>query len=642
MASNREQRLQMRQRGAGAHKIKDVDFSLAFPAPVNPPLAPQLSSRSTRSRRTSQPDPPPLSSARSTRRTPLTNQRSSPTKASTTRKTARFSDDVEVGEAVTEGNTAKRRKLGAEEDVSNATPVVPSSTRSAQSSIASPIKSTLERRRTRGTSDAVAAAQLTPPSAMRRNHGRDFSKLPDEVADSGDDASPEDQEPSPPIAAEEPQPRRGPGRPRKVSTSVLQEEEPSIDTATPSSRPVRRSSGRVRQSLDSVQEEEEEEVEEDAEHDEETAPVEEEQEGEQEVEEEEEEEMEEGDEVEEEDEDQDAEEDHPETERDEMGSPPKRRTTKQARPAKPHTISSHRPISPQAPTTSAPPPKKKRAPTRRRASHRDTVSVLVYRHTQPRPAQDEPPPGSDSDLEVLFAAPTYIKRSSVNAVDVLGQVCRELIEGHVEKLQRDGRDAMDALAEGDGRRRLKIKEEVKRTRRVVEDFGRELEGRCFEMTETLDTAHALQTRLNHASREKARLRDEVLRIRRERDDVAMRTDVARARLEEMETDMENRKTLTTTLSAISLAVQRGMALEDPSSSTTTNHDDDQPESSFNIPLRLHLLASELVGRSVGDGGGDGEGPRKGGGGLLERVRAFNAYLEGVARGLEGGGGGDEV
>ena len=81
---DREERFLQRQRGAGyvyciprscyvkltcrsnrIHKIKDVDFGLAFPAIGNAPLRPQRSSR-----RTPQQDQQPLLPQRSSRRTP--------------------------------------------------------------------------------------------------------------------------------------------------------------------------------------------------------------------------------------------------------------------------------------------------------------------------------------------------------------------------------------------------------------------------------------------------------------------------------------------------------------------------------------------------------------------------------------------
>jgi hypothetical protein len=67
--------------------------------------------------------------------------------------------------------------------------------------------------------------------------------------------------------------------------------------------------------------------------------------------------------------------------------------------------------------------------------------------------------------------PPHSNRSTVNAVDVLSQICRELITGSVEKLQQGAEQEEDATRLG----------EWKRKRKAVEAFGEELEERLFEM-----------------------------------------------------------------------------------------------------------------------------------------------------------------
>ena len=76
--------------------------------------------------------------------------------------------------------------------------------------------------------------------------------------------------------------------------------------------------------------------------------------------------------------------------------------------------------------------------------------------------------GEDDDL----AGPaTLPKKSSVNAIDVLSQICREMIGKTVENLRRGGeKDRGD-----------KRKAERRRKRKIVETFGDELDGRLFQM-----------------------------------------------------------------------------------------------------------------------------------------------------------------
>jgi len=96
---------------------------------------------------------------------------------------------------------------------------------------------------------------------------------------------------------------------------------------------------------------------------------------------------------------------------------------------------------------------------------RETVPILVHRLST-RHSGDYV--GEDA---VFDPNPPHSNRTGVNAVDVLSQICRELITGSVEKLQQG------AEREGDNARLR----EWKRKRKAIETFGEELEERLFEM-----------------------------------------------------------------------------------------------------------------------------------------------------------------
>lgn len=103
------------------------------------------------------------------------------------------------------------------------------------------------------------------------------------------------------------------------------------------------------------------------------------------------------------------------------------------------------------------------------------AQVLVYRlaNTQ-HDTSNAPNPdvnGEEEGEDILSTAPKFIRRPGVNAVDVLNQLCRELIETHLETLHDRGID------EPDPQRRS----ELRHHRKAIEGFGQELEDRCFEL-----------------------------------------------------------------------------------------------------------------------------------------------------------------
>ena len=96
----------------------------------------------------------------------------------------------------------------------------------------------------------------------------------------------------------------------------------------------------------------------------------------------------------------------------------------------------------------------------------DTVPVTVHRisHIHRLNFID----GEDDDLA---GPPTLPKKSTVNAIDVLSQLCREMIGKTVEDMRKGA----------ENERREERKAEWKRKRKAVQMFGDELDGRLFQM-----------------------------------------------------------------------------------------------------------------------------------------------------------------
>ncbi|KAM0164411.1 hypothetical protein ACHAPG_000607 [Botrytis cinerea] len=248
----------------------------------------------------------------------------------------------------------------------------------------------------------------------------------------------------------------------------------------------------------------------------------------------------------------------------------------------------------------APPkPKPQRAEkTSKKQKARDgsPIPVIVHRLTK-GPVYDD----DDSDAEILNSEIPCTTRAGVNAVDVLGQICQELVAAGLETL------GDNAVKTQDSAQKLEYKTKM----RAVDSFGKELRVRLLEHTINLDNSYSLEKRLREGQRKKLSLREEILRVRAEREKVALRMDGIRIAHEKNSHDAQEREVLNTTVHDIELAVERGK-----SSSDATN------DGKTNIELRLKRIASEAS--SASDEGG-----------VLKQIKAFNAFMERAALALEG-------
>lgn len=92
------------------------------------------------------------------------------------------------------------------------------------------------------------------------------------------------------------------------------------------------------------------------------------------------------------------------------------------------------------------------------------IPIIVHRFTQ-RPQYDD----DDSDADILNSEIPYIKRAGVNPIDVLSQVCREIIDSGLETLAEGGRQSEDPV----------LRREYKTKFSAVEAFGREMQNRLL-------------------------------------------------------------------------------------------------------------------------------------------------------------------
>ncbi|KAI9051960.1 hypothetical protein LZ554_004215 [Drepanopeziza brunnea f. sp. 'monogermtubi'] len=225
------------------------------------------------------------------------------------------------------------------------------------------------------------------------------------------------------------------------------------------------------------------------------------------------------------------------------------------------------------------------------------IDVVVHRLTG-WPIYDE----NEDDADVLNSEIPHVKRSGVNTIDVLSEVCQELISTGLNTLEEMGNECQEKAA----RREYKVKYDA------VETFGREVNLRLLEHTINLDNAYSLERRVRDEQRKKLGLREEILRVRKEREQVALRMDSIRMKHEREKNAAQSRESLNTAVYDIELAIEMGKSAQ----SQTT-------------PAGAMVGTEVLVKRIANDVSGMGDG-----GGLLKRIREFNAFLERAALALE--------
>ena len=110
-------------------------------------------------------------------------------------------------------------------------------------------------------------------------------------------------------------------------------------------------------------------------------------------------------------------------------------------------------------------PKPSKKPAKKQIRIGSPIPVTVHRLTK-RVTYDE----DESDADILNSEVPYARRGGVNTIDVLNQVCVEIIGSALETLQENSRNTQDHT----------LKREYRNKYRVAETFGRELQLRLLE------------------------------------------------------------------------------------------------------------------------------------------------------------------
>ncbi|RYC62394.1 hypothetical protein CHU98_g3818 [Xylaria longipes] len=244
---------------------------------------------------------------------------------------------------------------------------------------------------------------------------------------------------------------------------------------------------------------------------------------------------------------------------------------------------------------------KKKKPSARRKSDGESIPVTVQRYTKPLRRND-----NDTDEDILNGDIPFTDHKSPNVVDVMLQICEESMDKYLSALHEEA-----SQADGSANRK------IYRTKlRAVEAFQEELRTRLQAQTIALDNLRTLKKRVRAAQKEKVSLRNEILRIRAEREQVALKIDAVRMRHEAANKESLHQLGLSSTMDDIELAIENGrMAPE-------LNPKEQKRAELANLDLLISQITNQVS--VTGEGGG-----------TLKQIKDFNLFLERVAVALEG-------
>ncbi|EXJ64861.1 hypothetical protein A1O7_01200 [Cladophialophora yegresii CBS 114405] len=223
--------------------------------------------------------------------------------------------------------------------------------------------------------------------------------------------------------------------------------------------------------------------------------------------------------------------------------------------------------------------------------HTATFPILTHRLTNVSalPTINEEDEEGIPSGDVSFDSTTA--RTQPNAVDILAQICRETISNMVERIAASAQTLSKATANNQ--------------RTALEAFGKDLDDELFAMSEAVENRTNLEARVRKSKREKAALQSEYLELRREREQIALKCDAVRRQHWECEEETRQKWILSDAARRVEQEMERNEADEDE--------------------------GLECLLRSVTDSVSSTSGR----GGILDRVKSFNAHLENMALLLEG-------
>uniref|UniRef100_A0A0B7JPK0 Inner kinetochore subunit AME1 domain-containing protein n=1 Tax=Bionectria ochroleuca TaxID=29856 RepID=A0A0B7JPK0_BIOOC len=294
------------------------------------------------------------------------------------------------------------------------------------------------------------------------------------------------------------------------------------------------------------------------------------------------------------------------------GKPNKSPATQKQPAQKPRKRASQK-QKPEKPRPTAPPKPRRTSGARRKSDEgsvedggegENAIEVTVQRFVNFRKRRRDDDEEAD-DIDPLQLDIPFANSSRENAVDVFAQVCEEVIGNTLSQFEQHAQNAPDAAKKKEFR--IKI--------RAVEAYREVLKSRLLQHAIHLNHWHSLRKRVRQTQKEKLALREEILRIKGEREQVALRMDAVRAKYEADNKEATFLLNTSSTMYDIDMAVSKGQ---------------DAPQLSGKAQKEAELSNLEfLVAQLTDQVSSSSES-----GGNLHQVQDFNAFLERAAQALE--------
>ncbi|KAH0492370.1 hypothetical protein TgHK011_007328 [Trichoderma gracile] len=294
------------------------------------------------------------------------------------------------------------------------------------------------------------------------------------------------------------------------------------------------------------------------------------------------------------------------------GRPSKSPTTQKQPPAKSKTVKSRKRVAPRPQEyndendeNEEPQAKKAKPKTKKRHSDQSegdggTIEITVQRFVNLKKRGKE-----DDDEDPLQSEMAFVNHGGESVIDVFAQVCDEVISSTLEKFQEVASGAEDAAK----------KKEYRIKMRAIEAYREELKSRFLQHAIHLNHWHSLRKRVRHVQKERMALREEIMRIKAEREQVALRMDAIRIQHEADARESKYCLDASSLMHDVDLAVEQGR---------------EAPELSRAAQKEAELANLELLVSRVSQQASSSSFT----GGILKQVKDFNSFLERAAMALE--------
>lgn len=188
--------------------------------------------------------------------------------------------------------------------------------------------------------------------------------------------------------------------------------------------------------------------------------------------------------------------------------------------------------STKAPTSRKPKAKPPPTAPKTRAPPKNSIPITIYAPPSPT--------SSDAEDDPLSTSQPPTTTNTINAVDVLSQLCSELLSKSSSALAEQAAHSDPSST---------TQAELKRTQQTTDLYAQELASRLLHLTTTLNTNTSLKSRVKAAAKEEKRLKKELKQLEKEREELKVRR-------EEVMKERRKRE-LDDLLSGIAGAVKRG-------------------------------------------------------------------------------------